>query len=761
MDNPRLAQILVDDAVISATVLENALQRQVILGGSLDTNLLELGAASETALTAALGRAGAGPTAGRAEIEAIAPHLPQLFPLVFAETYHLVPERLVGETLSVLIGMPLEPQLRTLVAERLHLQLAPIYCCEVRLHYAMHRLYGAELLPRYRTLLAKLDPVDAPPPKPEAPSERVLSWGVATSRIAAPRGADGRLTGRDVRSMVARLDAATDRDAIVEVLLGFALAAFDFAALFLVQGDYVHGWRGTDAAATQRIAQISVPLSHPSVFQTLYATGGHYLGPLPQNSANQQLLSALGRPPPRVACLAPILVGGRMAALLYADNGAHSVATKRVAALLILLHRAGLGLEQLIHRRKRAHAVAVPMAQQAGSADSLESLNLNLNQDLDSATAAPTSTPTPSYVAFADVQETPRASLDEWEDVLLDTVSESQRSATLEAAAVQGPSYAAQWQDVVQEAQRASQLVAPVSSNVLLGGQSVATQEILFDALAADDPEARQSAVAQLLPLGARMDAMLMERFPGHLRLDPLTCRTQPTFDQYSGVCELLAARGGDAAPLVISQLGSDLPQHRLIAVAFFQAVFYPLACEALARRLYDTEPKIRQMTVEALRGMAGEPAYGRLIAGLCEQLQGQVEAAQATALQILGQLREARMVPEIISCLAAENPNVMRTAALALAVICTQTFGANVPRWRQWWDAHGHQPRSSWLLAGLAHSSAAIRRVAHHELQVATGQSLPFNAEAPVAERSLAQQAWSQVVAHNAPAPAAPAGAI
>src|SRR5689334_6840346 len=100
----RLAQTLVNDGIITAQQVEEVLQRQVLYGGSLGTNMLEVGAIDEAQLLAALGKTYNLPTAGKAEIDAISPHIPRLFPLVFAESYHVVPYRLDGDVLSVLVS---------------------------------------------------------------------------------------------------------------------------------------------------------------------------------------------------------------------------------------------------------------------------------------------------------------------------------------------------------------------------------------------------------------------------------------------------------------------------------------------------------------------------------------------------------------------------------------------------------------------------------------------------------------------------------
>ena len=273
---------------------------------------------------------------------------------------------MVGRQLYILALRPPDKALKARLETRLALEVVPRLALEVRLYYAMHKLYGSALLPRYQALLIRLDGSIAPSHHAHAHSSRAqpLSWGVSSSRVATPRGkSGGALSKQDVRTLVARLAEAPDRDSLVEVLLGFALTVFDFVGLFLVQNDYVHGWRGTHLPDTLRIAQVSLPLSLPSVFQTVFATGGHYLGPLPANTANTNLLAALGRESPRVALVAPIRVGDRLVAMMYADKAERAVPLRRVAAMLVLIQRTGLGLQRLIEERKRPSKSPSPWAE--------------------------------------------------------------------------------------------------------------------------------------------------------------------------------------------------------------------------------------------------------------------------------------------------------------------------------------------------------------------------------------------------------------
>lgn len=859
-----LAQTLLDEHLVAASDIEEALRRQVVYGGSLDTNLLELGVREDVVLRA-LAEAHRLPPADKFDIDQVPADIPKVFPLVFAETYRMVPYRQIGKNLGVLVNGAADPQLYTRIQERLQLIAAPTVTTEARLHYAMHRLYGVALLPRFKTLLTQLDGSEPSSTTSGPPSDHVLSWGLSSARIKPSRGRGETKRGApDVAGLLARLDSAQNRDSIVEVLLEITLGTFEYVALFLVQGDRINGWRGIDPETTQRVARISLPLELPSVFQTIYATRGHYLGPLPQNSTNTKLLEQMGRRAPRAAFLAPMLVGGKLAGILYADNGTRSVPSKRVSGVLLLTHRVGMCFENLIRKRKtdapeltsrapvtvaqraaasavaaadRAHEPAptpaaspvaaapaparpapasapdAPIAQPADSpyasmADAeadevvLSSHDVEIFVDVPVPKPVPIETPRgPSvasfeeattggwesvafedpaagitfevdvspeastaafergvevaaegvqevgddYVAFADVDESPTMSVDEWEDVLVDTVGVT-APAEEEAQpqrAKPTPAVVVSWADVVAEARRAPELRRAASPQVEVGGQVVDEKDLVLDSLDAADPEARASAVARALELGATLDEALRARFPGRAIFDPFADEAMTAFQDASGLCAVVAARGPEAAPTVLTHLDSADRLARFFAVYYLHSVHVPEALEGLARRLYDTEPRIRYLAADALRAYAAQPAYARVLQSLREQLKVPVAEVQVNTVQVLGQLRDPRAVPSLIPLAVSQQSELANATASALAVICAQAFGRDVARWAEWWQASYNKPRELWLVQSLRHPNAAVQQIAFVELQLLTGYAGTFDPAATPEEKEPMVQVW------------------
>jgi len=863
-----LAKTLVEQNVVDAAAIEEALKRQVVHGGTLDTNLLEAGAVSELELLRVLGEAFSLPTAERADIDSIPAHIPRLFPLVFAETYHLVPYRLVGQNLGVLASRPGDGTLFRRIQERLQMHVKPTLTTEVRLHYAMFRLYGTELLPRFRELLIELDGEDVLSKSGDAaaPTSHMLTWGLPTGRVEPPKTARQKRQPIRVDGLLDRLAAANDRDTIINILMEVVLSTFEFAAIFLVQGSSVNGWRGATPEETGRIARISMPIELPSVFQTIYATNGHYLGPLPANSVNTKLVEDLGRSPPRTAFLAPILVGGKIAGIIYADNGARGVPSKRVSTLLLLSHRAGQCLEGLIRRRKAGEVLGEPppadetsageehimledgdfepivdppqvfddapppaapegleqvvtapppAAPPAAAAEATAEDDIDIEVDADvpddirlakddirveepaalpdpevepideddeeeedvgndpwesvsldeldtsqvtgdfeqdtspnAATAAfehgveasaatgvaaeveTAEEPEEKYVAFADIDgETPEDSVGGWEDVFVETLGTDradQETPTAEKTERAPP--AVTWDDVIAEAENAPPLTAaPPGGPIEVAGTVVDEKEILLDSLQAADAEVWKTAIDKLALLGSSLDEELKTGFPGTIRLDPFAPRSKlPPFSQCSGLTALLATRGPNAAAVALPFLESNDRVKRFFAIYFLYAVRYPAALELLARRLYDAEPRNRFLAADALRTNRQEAGYRRIIQGLRDHLKVPVFEAQVATVQVLGQLRDPSAVPSLIPLVISPRQALARASASALTVICGQSFGTEVARWAEWWQQHFNKPREAWLVEGMRHPDANIRRIAAREFQLLTGRSAP-----------------------------------
>src|SRR5215212_221894 len=104
----RLSSLLVRDGLVGVKRMEQAFQRQVIYGGTLDTILLEMSALPEDKLMEYLSLATGLPPAHRDLVDYFDPRAAQACPLELAEHYHVAPVAFDEEALRVLVTDPVD-----------------------------------------------------------------------------------------------------------------------------------------------------------------------------------------------------------------------------------------------------------------------------------------------------------------------------------------------------------------------------------------------------------------------------------------------------------------------------------------------------------------------------------------------------------------------------------------------------------------------------------------------------------------------------
>ncbi|MFO8074112.1 MAG: hypothetical protein R6V85_19810 [Polyangia bacterium] len=169
-----LSSLLVQDQVLSVTQVEQALQRQVIFGGDLATNLLELGLVDEDVLAEYIGRVVRLPVLSRAALENIDPRVLKTVPPEVARDHQIVPVRLQGNALLVACAGPPPSEALERISRLASFEVTPRLALEFRLAMALNRYYGVPLSARMAALQRRFQPdfeVDAEPaeqPRPEA-----------------------------------------------------------------------------------------------------------------------------------------------------------------------------------------------------------------------------------------------------------------------------------------------------------------------------------------------------------------------------------------------------------------------------------------------------------------------------------------------------------------------------------------------------------------------------------------------------------------
>jgi hypothetical protein len=142
----RLGELLVAAGLLTADQIGQALRAQVMWGGRLGTNLIELGYLDLDALSRALGRQHHLPAALARHFERVDRELQQLLSIDIAERFSVVPLARVGPERKVVIASvaPLEKKPLAMIADELAIEpahLIPSIAAELRIRYQLERIY--------------------------------------------------------------------------------------------------------------------------------------------------------------------------------------------------------------------------------------------------------------------------------------------------------------------------------------------------------------------------------------------------------------------------------------------------------------------------------------------------------------------------------------------------------------------------------------------------------------------------------------------
>lgn len=148
------------------------------------------------------------------------------------------------------------------------------------------------------------------------------------------------------------LTQAEDRHDIAELLVGYAARQFKRSAIFMVKGAQATGWLAQ--IGTEQIPgfdAVELSLQEPSVVRIVAEAKTPHLGPIPISPGNSRIMAALGGTPSVNQLYAPLLVGGRVVAVLYVDGGSQPL-DEQLPELQKLLGKASLAFEILILKNK-------------------------------------------------------------------------------------------------------------------------------------------------------------------------------------------------------------------------------------------------------------------------------------------------------------------------------------------------------------------------------------------------------------------------
>lgn len=370
----KLGTLLLRNAAIGLSQLEAALRNQVLYGGRLGTNLVELGFIDLELLSTYLAELSGYPIATPALLDdaekglldklgADDAHRLRAVPLGYLAAQ---PDAGGSDTIAVALVDPTDAQAVGELEARLGAKITPYVVPELRALYYLERHFGTPRRARFiRTARPGTDPgelvgddrrktqpaggIAMPPPLTLEPRRRRPSQAPIVQSVP---------TSLSYGAACERVDTASNREQIADTFVDYARGRCDVLVVFLVRDGNALGWRGYVAPPhkpQQAIEEISLPLGGASALQSAHDAGQTYVGqpPSPAKPVEGTLWTALGCDSKPVEVLVvPIMVKQRAVNLIYTHTLGGTPPQSLITELQDLAGRAQTSYMRLIRQTR-------------------------------------------------------------------------------------------------------------------------------------------------------------------------------------------------------------------------------------------------------------------------------------------------------------------------------------------------------------------------------------------------------------------------
>ena len=364
----KLGTLLLRNAAIGLSQLEAALRNQVLYGGRLGTNLVELGYIDLELLSAYLAELSGFPIATPTLLDQADPGLLEKLGPDEAHRLRAIPLGYLGEG-NVAVGLvePTDTEAVEHVARRLGANVTPYVVPELRALYYLEKLFG---LPRRARFVRSGRSADSP--DAEVADERRRTQPAAGMVMPPALTLEPRRRRATSQAPIGgavpfalgfgaaceRIDSATNRDHIADTFVAYAQGRCDALVVFLIRDGNALGWRGwvaPPASPRKPIEQLSLPLGGASSLQSAHDAGQPFIGSPPSAArpVEKQLWAALAtQPEPFAVLVVPVLVKQRAVNLVYAHITSSAPPTQLVTELGELAVRAQSSYLRLIRQAR-------------------------------------------------------------------------------------------------------------------------------------------------------------------------------------------------------------------------------------------------------------------------------------------------------------------------------------------------------------------------------------------------------------------------
>lgn len=314
----RLGEALVREGIITRQQLNQALERQVVYGGRIGTNLIELRFISEEELTRFLGRFFNITPVTQEMISTIPPDVIGSLSADIVGRYKILPFRRDRNRLHTAMLNPRDIKEIDEIRFVTGFDIIPYVITELRLLYCLERYYGIKRDVRYISLIDRFN-------------------------------SDTKIEESSIEKIKRAFADVKETEEIAGILLQEVYRIAERVAIFAIKESKIVGWKAKGLSIEG--FTINLPNDDMSVFSDVLKNKTHYRGPILNVKDNEDLIKLLSGTT-QDSLLIPIGIRDKTVALLYADNGNNSVLNANVGYLSRLTTMAGIAFEIMILKKK-------------------------------------------------------------------------------------------------------------------------------------------------------------------------------------------------------------------------------------------------------------------------------------------------------------------------------------------------------------------------------------------------------------------------
>ncbi len=336
-----LGSLLLDHGIITMDILEEALQRQVIFGGRLGTNLLEMGAVDEETLLKELASQHNVPFAEAHHFENITQNILDCVPRDLIEQHRIIPLKKEGKRIVLAMRDPTRLDVVDEVSFRTDCVIKSAVASELRITQALDRYYNIKSEARYIAV-------------PSHTPKRVKKTGDEPEEIHDLEAHDILEEDAAMLEDITRsFMEISNRNDVAHTVVSGSLQVLDDVFMFLLKGNQAQGWMsGGKVKPGGDFGSWKIDLEPHNILSLIQESRSVFRGSGKDLYSTNPWLANLSSSPPAEITVCPLVLRKRTVAAIVGFSWKNEPGEDDLEFLVRIMRKASIAFEILILKSK-------------------------------------------------------------------------------------------------------------------------------------------------------------------------------------------------------------------------------------------------------------------------------------------------------------------------------------------------------------------------------------------------------------------------